>query len=104
MGSDDTRPSTLIVSVIQIVGHCPMYEVGDAFRIANEFRLVAEKPLCMHSLASLLPYYVALSRGLCPVALGLAREGRVAFVQCPDPCERTGGGTVTFAVTVQERG
>ena len=52
----------------------------------------------MPSSASLMPYSVALSRGISPVELGLAREGDVAYVQCLDPCERTGGGTVVFAV------
>jgi len=88
----------LRVEVIEIKGHCPVHTVGDSFRSQEGFKLVAEKPLCMHSLASLMPYYVALRRGVSPVELGLAREGDVAFVQCLDPCEHTGGGTVVFAV------
>ena len=69
----------LRVEVIEIKGHCPVYTVGDSFRIREGFKLVAEKPLCMHSLASLMPYYVALSRGISPVGLGLACEGEEAF-------------------------
>ena len=91
----------LIVKVIEIKGKCPVYRVGDSFRILDGFRLVAEKPLCMHSLASLMPYYTALSRGVSPVELGLAREGDVAFVQCLDPCARTGGGTAVFAISLE---
>jgi len=90
----------LRVEVVEIKGHCPVYAVGDSFRILEGFKLVAEKSLCMHSLASLMPYYLALSRGVSPVELGLAREGNVAYVQCLDPCERTGGGTVVFAISL----
>lgn len=88
----------LRVEVIKIKGHCPVYTVGDSFRIREGFKLVAEKPLCMHSLASIIPYYVALSRGVSPAELGLARKGNVAYVQCLDPCGHTGGGTVVFAI------
>ena len=92
------EPKGLLVEVVEIKGHCPVYTVGDSFRILEGFKLVAGKPLCMHSLASLMPYYVALSRGVSPVELGLAHEGEVAYLQCLDPCQRTGGGTVVFAV------
>jgi len=30
--------------------------------------------------------------------LGLAKEGNKAYLQCLDPCERTGGGTIIFEV------
>jgi hypothetical protein len=41
-----------------------------------------------------MPYYNAIFRGVDPKDLGLAdAEGR-ACVQCLDPCEETGGGTV----------
>ncbi|MBC7350113.1 MAG: TIGR04076 family protein [Candidatus Aminicenantes bacterium] len=81
-------------------GHCPVYKAGDSFRIADGFilRCDRDRAICLHSLASLMPYYVALSRGASPVELGLAREGEVAYVQCLDPCHLTGGGTVVFAV------
>lgn len=92
-------PREIVVRVIEIKGRCPVYQVGDTFRIVDGFRLVAEKALCMHSLASLMPYYIALSRGVSPVELGLGREGDVAYLQCLDPCERTGGGTAVFAVS-----
>ena len=53
----------------------------------------------MHSLASIKPYYVVLSRGVHPRTLGLSgpREGR-AYLQCLDPCDITGGGTVVFEI------
>ena len=90
--------SSLVIRVEQIKGHCPVYRVGDSFRIVDGFRLACRRPVCLHSLASLMPYYVALSRGVSPVELGLAREGEVAYLQCLDPCELTGGGTVVFSV------
>ncbi len=93
----------LQIKVIEIKGVCPVYQVGDSFRILKGFKLLVEGPVCMHSLASLMPYYVALSRGVPPVELGLAREGRTAFVQCLDPCERTGGGTVVLAISPVEK-
>ena len=87
----------LRVEVIEIKGHCPVYTVGDSFRIREGFKLVAEKPLCLHSLASIMPYYVALYRGVAPSDLGLGR-GERAYVQCLDPCHITGGGTVLFEI------
>jgi len=48
-------------------------------------------------LTALLPYYVALSKGTPPQVLGLGDED-TAYLQCLDPYERTGGGTVVFAI------
>ena len=92
--SDQTR--TLVIEVVDIQGHCPVYKVGDGFRIVDGYRLIADKPLCMHALQSLAPYYVALSRGVDPTDLGLAGPDGAAYVQCLDPQHYTGGGTVTF--------
>ncbi len=50
----------LLVRVAEIKGRCSVYEVGDSFRLEDGYRLVSEIPLCMHSLAALLPYYNAL--------------------------------------------
>lgn len=90
--------SDLLIEVIDIKGFCPVYQLGDTFSINEGFILAGGSPVCMHSLASLMPYYVALSQGVSPVELGLAREGEVAYLQCLDPCELTRGGTVVFAV------
>ena len=98
-----TKPKNLLIKVIQIKGHCPIYRVGTTFRIVQGFKLLTDGPLCMHSLASLVPYYVALSRGVSPVKLGLAKEGDVAYVQCLDPCEYTGGGTVVFEIFMERK-
>ena len=90
------QPLTLLVQVVDIQGHCPVYKAGDSFHIVDGYRLVAEMPLCMHALQSLAPYYVALSRGVNPAGLGLAGLDGAAYVQCLDPQLYTGGGTVTF--------
>ena len=91
----------LVVTVKEIKGTCPVYQVGDTIVIREGFILDTEKSsdVCMHSLASIMPYYVALSRGVLPKALGLSgpREGR-AYLQCLDPCNITGGGTVIFEI------
>ncbi len=91
----------LVVRVRHIRGLCPVYREGDKFTIEEGYRLNAREAdsLCMHSLASLLPYYVALSQGADARELGLSKESaRKAFLQCLDPCDFTGGGTVVFEV------
>jgi len=90
----------LIARVIAIEGKCPVYRLGDKIVIEDGFRLNLEETdaVCMHSLASLMPYYVALSKGVSPTQLGLAGEGGRAYVQCLDPARYTGGGTVTFEI------
>ncbi|MEA1904878.1 MAG: TIGR04076 family protein [Candidatus Hadarchaeota archaeon] len=95
----------LIIKVIAIEGNCPVYRLGDRIVIEDGFRLNLEETdaVCMHSLASLMPYYVALSKGVSPRELGLAGEGDRAYVQCLDPARYTGGGTVTFEVEICER-
>ena len=92
----------LLVEVAEVKGTCPVYKVGMRFLIKDGFRLVSERALCMHSLLSIAPYYVALSRGIDPRDLGLSKEKNIAFVQCLDPCKLTQGGTVIFAIKVAQ--
>ena len=87
----------LTVRVIEVKGRCPVYQVGDVFCILEGWKLQAKQPVCLHGLTALMPYYVALSRGIPPSELGLG-DAETATVQCLDPCERTGGGTVIFAI------
>lgn len=94
----------LIIEVKQIKGQCPVYRVGDTFVLEQGYILEPQRParICMHSLASLMPYYVALIHGVNPVHLGLSPgDPETAYVQCLDPCEITGGGTVLLAITRQ---
>jgi len=90
----------LIIRVKEIKGHCPVYKVGDSFKLEDGYRLVSNIPLCMHSLASLLPYYNAL-RVSEPDRWGLTgKEGKTkAYLQCLDPLSYTDGGTVIFEVS-----
>ena len=87
----------LIVEVVEVKGDCPVYKIGDKFSLIDGYKLSSKKPICMHSLASLMPYYTALSRGIKPKDLRLSK-GEKAYVQCLDPMMRTGGGTVTFSI------
>ncbi|MCK4320916.1 TIGR04076 family protein [candidate division WOR-3 bacterium] len=91
----------LIVEVIDIKGNCPVYKIGNTFSLIDGYKLKSEKPICMHSLASFLPIYSALSKGIKPKDLGLG-EGEKAYFQCLDPYLRTGGGTVIFSVYKQD--
>lgn len=90
----------LVVRVKEIKGHCPVYKVGDTFALESGYRLVTQIPLCMHSLASLLPHYNALQVSR-PEEWGLAgRDDRTkAYVQCLDPMAYTGGGTVILEIS-----
>jgi len=95
----------LMITVIDIQGTCPVYHLEDRIIIRNGFILDghASGSVCMHSLSSIIPYYIALSRGIAPIELGLNNADKnIAYLQCLDPCKFTGGGTVTFAVEVNE--
>jgi uncharacterized repeat protein (TIGR04076 family) len=93
----------LIIRVVEIKGNCPVYQVGDTFRLREGYRLESDKPLCMHSLASLMPHYNAL-RISPPSKWGLAGKNnkQKAYVQCLDAREYTGGGTATFEISLKE--
>lgn len=93
----------LRIMVAEIKGYCPIYEVGDVFHIVDGYKLKTDMFICMHSLSSIIPYYVALSRGISPKSLGLGGD-KIAYVQCLDPCDYTNGGTVVFSIYMQEQG
>ena len=94
----------LIVEVERISGHCPVYRPGDRMTFLEGCRLDLDRTdaLCSHAMGTLIPWLAALSKGVRPDQLGLARQGENdAYVQCPDPGgERTGGGTVLFRIHV----
>jgi uncharacterized repeat protein (TIGR04076 family) len=89
----------LIVRVKEIKGTCSVYKVGDIFKLKDGYRLVSDIPLCMHSLAALLPHYNAL-RISKPEKWGLAgKEDKTkAYIQCPDAYSYTDGGTAIFEI------
>ena len=90
----------LIITVKEIKGNCPVYGVGDRIVLDDGYRVNLKETnnMCMHSLSSIIPYYIAIFRGVDPQKLGLSRHGKNARVQCLDPCEYTGGGTVIFEI------
>lgn len=94
----------LIIKVIDIKGKCPVYKIGDKIVLKQGYILdpIETDTACMHSLTSILPYYIALSKGIDPKNLGLSKEdSKKAYVQCLDPCGFTGGGTVCFEISSQ---
>ncbi len=88
----------LIVTAEKIEGFCPVFKLGQSFLIKEGYKLVADFPICFHALQSLSPYYLALSRGIDPKELGLAGPDDGAYIQCLDPHQITGGGTVIFKI------
>jgi hypothetical protein len=95
-------PMNLVVKIKEIKGHCPVYKVNDQFKLVDGYKLVSEKPLCMHSIAALLPHYNALTVSS-PVQWGLAgkKAQSKAYVQCLDAHQYTDGGTVVFEISRQ---
>ncbi len=93
----------LLIRVKEIKGKCPVYQVGDIFKLEEGYKLVSEKPLCMHSPASLMPHYNAL-RISEPSQWGLAgkNDQGKAYIQCLDPEAHTGGGTAVFEISRSE--
>lgn len=97
---------SLVIEVAEIEGSCSVYKVGDKIILNEGYKIDLSKTnaICMHSLASIVPYYVALSNGANHKNLGLAKlggSGKSAFVQCLDPCKYTGGGTVIFEIVAE---
>lgn len=90
--------SKLIIEVAEVRGKCPVYKKGDKMVIAGP-EIVLEKTdaLCIHALAPLLHYAIAMRDGADPSILGLSKERECGYIQCVDPGEPyTEGGTVIF--------
>jgi len=95
----------LRIKIHDIRGKCMVYSKGDIIYLEKGYNMDLKKTdsVCMHSLASIIPYHLPLSFGIKPADLGLNRKSgddTKAYVQCLDPCEYTGGGTVTFEIEV----
>lgn len=93
--------SRLVIKVREIRGECPVYEKGDKIVIEGpKIKLEETDAICVHALACLSTFLVALRDGAPPPELGLAKRGRTAYFQCLDPGDPyTSGGTVIFEVT-----
>lgn len=88
----------LEIKVCEIRGKCPVYKVGDRLVIDGP-KIVLERTdaICIHALASLHHYFIALREGISPKKLGLSKGEENAYIQCVDPGEPyTKGGTVVF--------
>jgi len=101
------QPKKLVIEIIEVKGFCPTYLEGDQFQIVDGYKLVSNRPVCMHALQGLTPYYIPLSRGITPYDLGLAardadQTSPDSFFQCQDPENITGGGNVIFRVRIAE--
>jgi uncharacterized repeat protein (TIGR04076 family) len=94
--------SRLIITVKEINGDCDVHSEGDRIEIVGpKIDLEKSDNICIHALAPILHYSVALREGVDPVKLGLAKEGKAAYVHCPDCGEPyTSGGRVVFEVEV----
>jgi uncharacterized repeat protein (TIGR04076 family) len=92
----------IVVTVKEIRGRCPTFKLGDSFVLKAGYQLVSEIPICMHSLAALMPFYNAL-RVSEPAQWGLdgKKDKSKAYIQCPDPYDCTNGGTVIFEISKQ---
>ena len=90
----------LIITVKEIKGKCAVHTLGDRMVIDGpEIDLENTDRICIHALAPILHYAVALREGVDPEKLGLTKKGKKAYIHCPDPGERyTDGGEVVFEV------
>ena len=96
--------SKLIIEVSEIKGKCPVYKVGDKIVIDGpEIVLDKTGAICIHALAPLLHYVVALKEGVDPRKLGLSKDRKYAYIQCVDPGEPyTDRGAVIFKCYIEE--
>ena len=92
----------LEITVHEIRGKCPVYDVGNKTVIENpEIKLQETDALCTHALPTILHYALILEYNWCPVKLGLTKENDRdnAYIQCVDPGQPyTDGGTVIFRI------
>jgi len=89
----------LKIKIKSIKGICPVYKQNTVFFIRQGYILDSKNQnLCMHALSSLMPFYSILSlASIKPKSIGLGSSTK-AYVQCPDPCDLTNGGTVLFEI------
>lgn len=43
------RSRDLKVEVVEILGSCPVYRLGDRFSIIEGYKLISGQPICMHA-------------------------------------------------------
>lgn len=93
----------LVIRVKEIRGTCPVYKGDERLVIEGpEVDLAQTDKICIHALAPILHFATALREGVDPETLGLAKSGKKAYVQCPDPAGiYTPGGTVVFELELE---
>jgi uncharacterized repeat protein (TIGR04076 family) len=91
----------LIITVREIRGKCPVFNVGDKI-VIEQPKMVLEKTdrLCVHAFGAMLSMIIPLSKGISFKDLGLStEEGNSGYMQCLDPGKPyTEGGTVIFEI------
>ncbi|MGQ9530776.1 MAG: TIGR04076 family protein [Candidatus Bathycorpusculaceae bacterium] len=91
----------LVITVKDIRGRCPVFNVGDKIIIESP-KVVAGKSdnFCIHAFGAMLSIIVPLSQGISFKSLGLAKEEEEkGYIQCLDPGKPyTDGGTVLFEI------
>ena len=89
----------LVITVKEVKSICPVHKVGDSFTLKACYQLLSDIPLCMHGLASPMPWYNAL-RVSEPVEWGLdgKQDKTKAYIQRPGVRQYTGGGTVVYEI------
>jgi len=91
----------LVITVKEIRGNCPVFEVGERIVVESP-RIVVDKTdnVCIHAFGCMLSMIVPLNRGISFKQLGLAtEEGEKGYIQCLDPGKPyTDGGTVLFEI------
>lgn len=94
----------LLIKVKEVRGYCPVYKGGERLVIEGpEIDLSRTDKICIHALAPILHFTVALREGIDPEKLGLAKSGNKAYIQCPDPAGTyTAGGTVIFELELEK--
>jgi len=68
MSHEPSAMSKLTIKVLKIKGSCPVYKVRDRIVVDEGYKLNLKETdnVCVHSLASIMPYYVVLSKGVDP--------------------------------------
>jgi len=97
----DEKKRRLIITVKEIRGNCPVFNVGDRIVIDSPKIVVNNTDnICIHAFGCILSMIVPLSRGIGFRQLGLAKEeGEKGYIQCLDPGKPyTDGGTVLFEI------
>jgi len=90
----------LTITVKEVHGKCPLYQVGDKM-VINEFYIDTNnsKHICMHAFSAMLTSLSAFIRGFSAKDLGIGTDADVGYLHCPDPGPPyTKGGAVIFEV------